>query len=50
MCYKKTGDHALASKDYYSLKRKFNRNQHYDIVKYLFGLLLVPIQEDKKVI
>eukprot|EP00347_Sterkiella_histriomuscorum_P021543 403333609 len=49
MCYKNTKNFIKSQRDYNSLQLKFNQNNGKDLIKYIFGILLLPLQEDRKI-
>ena len=49
MCYKQVNRLEECSQDYQTLRAAFTRNMNRDLVKYVFGLILLPLQENRKV-
>ena len=43
MCYKNTHSYVKASRDYKSLEVPLYQNQNKDLIKYLVGILLLPL-------
>lgn len=50
MCFKNIKQYEEAAADYKSLIRLFNLNENKDKRKYVFGLLLLPLQRNRNVI
>ncbi len=49
LCYKKNNDKKLCQIDYEELRPIFRKNLSQSMVKFVFGLLLLPLLEDRKV-
>jgi tetratricopeptide (TPR) repeat protein len=50
LCYKKTGDKVKCQKDYESLRPLFLKNLNQSLVSYVFGILMLPLQEERRLI
>ena len=48
ICYKNIGDYDKASNDYKALEVVFNQHMGQDIIKYVVGIVLLPLQDDRK--
>lgn len=50
LCYKKIGDKVKCQRDYESLRPQFIKNLNQSLVSYVFGILLIPLQEERRLI
>jgi hypothetical protein len=50
LCFKKVNDKKHCQKDYEDLRPTFMKNLSQAVVKYVFGMLMAPLLDDRKVI